>query len=94
MVKTYGLTHLALAVRDVERSLRFYQQVFGVEAYFREEGRIHVKTPGAAMTSSRSTNMSRRPAPVAASSTSGSGYAPRATSTKWYARRNELAAGC
>ena len=46
MVKTYGLTHLALAVRDVERSLRFYQQVFGVEAYFREEGRIHVKTPG------------------------------------------------
>ena len=46
MVRTYGLTHLALAVRDVERSLRFYQQVFGVEAYFREEGRIHVKTPG------------------------------------------------
>ena len=46
MVKTYGLTHLALAVRDVERSLRFYQQVFGVEAYFREDGRIHVKTPG------------------------------------------------
>ena len=46
MVKTYGLTHLALAVRDVERSLRFYEQVFGVEAYFREEGCIHVKTPG------------------------------------------------
>jgi catechol 2,3-dioxygenase-like lactoylglutathione lyase family enzyme len=46
MVKTYGLTHVALAVRDVERSLTFYQQVFGVEAYFREEGRIHVRTPG------------------------------------------------
>jgi catechol 2,3-dioxygenase-like lactoylglutathione lyase family enzyme len=46
MVKTYGLTHLALAVRDVERSLHFYEQVFGVEAYFREEGRVHVKTPG------------------------------------------------
>jgi catechol 2,3-dioxygenase-like lactoylglutathione lyase family enzyme len=46
MVKTFGLTHLALAVRDVERSLRFYQQVFGVEAYFREDSRIHVKTPG------------------------------------------------
>ena len=46
MVKTYGLTHLALSVRDVERSLRFYHQVFGVEAYFREDGRIHVKTPG------------------------------------------------
>ena len=46
MVKTYGLTHLALAVRDVERSLQFYERVFGVEAYFREEGRVHVKTPG------------------------------------------------
>ena len=45
MVKTFGLTHLALAVRDVERSLKFYQQVFGVEAYSREPGRIHVKTP-------------------------------------------------
>ena len=46
MVKTYGLTHLALAVRDVERSLHFYQQVFGVESYAHEPGRIHVKTPG------------------------------------------------
>jgi len=46
MVKTYGLTHLALAVGDVERSFHFYQQVFGVEDYFREEGRIHVRTPG------------------------------------------------
>ncbi len=46
MVKTYGLTHVALAVRDVERSLNFYEQVFGVEAYFREDGRIHVRTPG------------------------------------------------
>ena len=46
MIRTYGLTHLALAVRDIERSLYFYQQVFGVEAYFREEGRVHVKTPG------------------------------------------------
>jgi metallothiol transferase len=46
MFKTYGLTHLALAVRDVERSLHFYQQVFGVEDYFREGGRIYVRTPG------------------------------------------------
>jgi catechol 2,3-dioxygenase-like lactoylglutathione lyase family enzyme len=46
MIKTHGLTHVALAVRDAERSLRFYQQVFGLEAYFREEGRIHAKTPG------------------------------------------------
>ena len=45
MVKTYGLTHLALAVKDAERALRFYAEVFGVEAYFREDGRIHAKTP-------------------------------------------------
>jgi hypothetical protein len=44
MVKTHGLTHIALAVRDAERSLRFYHGVFGVEAYCREDGRIHVKT--------------------------------------------------
>ena len=32
MVKTYGLTHLALAVKDAERALRFYAEVFGMEA--------------------------------------------------------------
>lgn len=46
MVKTRGLTHINLAVRDAERSLQFYQQVFGVEAYWRENGMIHAKTPG------------------------------------------------
>ncbi len=46
MVKTYGLTHLALAVGDVEQSMRFYADMFGMEAYFREEGRIHARTPG------------------------------------------------
>ena len=30
MIKTFGLTHIALAVKDPERSLRFYQQVFGM----------------------------------------------------------------
>jgi catechol 2,3-dioxygenase-like lactoylglutathione lyase family enzyme len=46
MVKTHGLTHIALAVRSAERSLQFYHDVFGAEAYHREPGRIHVKTPG------------------------------------------------
>ncbi len=46
MIKTYGLTHIALAVADVERSLRFYSDLFGAQAYFREPGRIHVKIPG------------------------------------------------
>jgi len=47
MVKTYGLTHISLAVRDPERSLRFYQQVFGVEVMWNEPGMIQVQTPGA-----------------------------------------------
>jgi catechol 2,3-dioxygenase-like lactoylglutathione lyase family enzyme len=29
MVHTFGLTHIALAVRDVARSSRFYQEVPG-----------------------------------------------------------------
>jgi catechol 2,3-dioxygenase-like lactoylglutathione lyase family enzyme len=46
MVKTHGLTHIALAVRDPERSLRFYQQVLGVVEVFREPGFIQAQTPG------------------------------------------------
>ena len=46
MIRTHGLTHIALAVRDVERSLRFYSQVFGVVEVFREEGFAQVQTPG------------------------------------------------
>lgn len=33
MVKTHGLTHISLTVRDPERSLRFYREVFGVCEY-------------------------------------------------------------
>ncbi len=46
MIKTYGLTHINLAVQDVERSLRFYEQVFGLEVYSRAGGLVHAKTPG------------------------------------------------
>ncbi|PYQ35232.1 MAG: VOC family protein, partial [Acidobacteria bacterium] len=28
MIRTYGLTHLSLAVKDLERTLRFYKKVF------------------------------------------------------------------
>jgi predicted enzyme related to lactoylglutathione lyase len=31
MIQTQGLTHIHLMVRDLERSLRFYQGVFGMK---------------------------------------------------------------
>jgi catechol 2,3-dioxygenase-like lactoylglutathione lyase family enzyme len=46
MVKTYGLTHIALAVGDPERSLRFYEQVLGVVAVYRGDEFIQAQTPG------------------------------------------------
>ncbi len=46
MVATHGLTHIALAVADAERTLRFYQEVFGVVPVYREDGFIQAQTPG------------------------------------------------
>jgi catechol 2,3-dioxygenase-like lactoylglutathione lyase family enzyme len=46
-VRTHGLSHVALAVKDPVRSLAFYEKVFGVEAYVRAGGEIQVKGPGA-----------------------------------------------
>lgn len=46
MIDTHGLTHISLAVRDPERSLAFYESVFGVEEYYRDDASIQVKGPG------------------------------------------------
>jgi catechol 2,3-dioxygenase-like lactoylglutathione lyase family enzyme len=46
MVETHGLTHISLAVRDLERTLAFYTQVFCVREYFRDAKQIQVQGPG------------------------------------------------
>jgi catechol 2,3-dioxygenase-like lactoylglutathione lyase family enzyme len=47
MIRTYGLTHISMMVRDAECAYQFYRAVFGVEEYWREPGQIQAKTPGA-----------------------------------------------
>jgi catechol 2,3-dioxygenase-like lactoylglutathione lyase family enzyme len=46
MVETHGLTHISLVVRDPDRSLSFYSQVFGVREYFRDAKGIQALGPG------------------------------------------------
>ncbi|MGZ8552445.1 MAG: VOC family protein [Chitinophagaceae bacterium] len=46
MIKTLGLTHIALPVKDVKRSSLFYQKVFGVKEMYRSADFIQVQTPG------------------------------------------------
>lgn len=45
-VRTHGLTHINLAVRDPDRALEFYRAVFGVREYYRDEDSIQVLGPG------------------------------------------------
>ena len=46
MIRTYGLTHVALAVKDPERSFRFYEAVLGAVAVYRSDDFIQAQTPG------------------------------------------------
>jgi catechol 2,3-dioxygenase-like lactoylglutathione lyase family enzyme len=47
MIGTFGLCHLALAVRDPATSFEFYRAVFGMVAVYRDESFIQAQTPGA-----------------------------------------------
>lgn len=46
MIRTHGLTHLALSVADLDRSLAFYGSVFGVREYYRDAHTVQVQGPG------------------------------------------------
>lgn len=46
MVPTFGLTHIALAVRDPKRSFAFYSAIFGMVAVYEGEDFIQAQTPG------------------------------------------------
>ena len=47
MVKTCGLTHIHLVVKDLKHSLNFYQTVFGMGIKFwAGEGLVFLNTPG------------------------------------------------
>jgi catechol 2,3-dioxygenase-like lactoylglutathione lyase family enzyme len=45
-VRTYGLTHVALAVRDPQRSLAFYRRVLGVVPVYESVDFVQAQTPG------------------------------------------------
>ena len=45
-VPTYGLTHIAMSVRDPRRSLEFYRDVLGVVAVYESDAFIQAQTPG------------------------------------------------
>ena len=46
-MRTQGLTHIHLMVRDLERALMFYTRVFGLKEQFREgPSMVFLNTPG------------------------------------------------
>jgi predicted enzyme related to lactoylglutathione lyase len=44
--KTYGLTHLAIAVKDITRTKKFYEAVFDMQVMYFEKGFLQMTTPG------------------------------------------------
>ena len=45
-VRTYGLTHVAVAVADLDRSATFYARVLGAKVVYRDAGFLQMQTPG------------------------------------------------
>jgi len=45
-VKTYGLTHLAIAVMDLERTMQFYKHIFDMSVMYYTDDLLQLTTPG------------------------------------------------
>lgn len=45
-MKTYGLTHVAVAARDLDRTQAFYAAVLGAVVVYRDDGFLQMQTPG------------------------------------------------
>jgi len=45
MIRTRGLTHIALTVADLERSTRFYEQLLGAVVVYRDGSFVQLQTP-------------------------------------------------
>jgi catechol 2,3-dioxygenase-like lactoylglutathione lyase family enzyme len=46
MIRTHGLTHIALAVKSAQRAAQFYQDVFGAIVVYDGDGFVQLQTPG------------------------------------------------
>ena len=46
MVNTYGLTHVAVAVRDLDRTQAFYAAILGAVVVYRDAAFLQMQTPG------------------------------------------------
>src|SRR5579862_7423376 len=47
MASTYGISHVALKVADLDRAVAFYEIAFGTKQYFRNQTSAQVLGPGA-----------------------------------------------
>jgi catechol 2,3-dioxygenase-like lactoylglutathione lyase family enzyme len=45
MIRTWGLTHIALAVADLDRAVRFYGGVFGAVEVYRHPSFVQLQIP-------------------------------------------------
>ena len=48
MAATFGLSHVALKVADLDRAVAFYEQAFGARQHFRDDASAQVLGPGPA----------------------------------------------